>query len=452
MPAPELPFLRVFDGGSAPAVARATPSTHPAQLFEESNGAAELDETARTPAPHPTRGKTLAAEVYRDREVRALLSACSKRAITGVRNKALLALMWRTGIRISEALDLLPHDVDFEQGTVRVRIGKGLKSRTTVVNDTDCLPLLQDWLERRRSLDGIDGQAPLFCTLQSGHVDTSYIRHLMPRLARRAGITQRAHAHALRHTHAADLAIAGVPVPAIQRQLGHASLATTSDYLKRVGVRLDMGPSRSPRHLPQSEHRRTGPHQPELPLVDAMSPRAIRRARQRTATKDRAWLEMREQPDGSTLFVPGPALRRIMRRRGLGPSMGETMLLSSFASAAVSTTRRTPIWRARPSASCQAYRRRSGTTSIGSSQTSTPKTSTNSTRSPSRSSTRAVRWAPCLRHLADKRDGLPTAAPPFSLSHQRPAPDKEQPPNPQNGGGHSSPETGDNDTRREVFA
>lgn len=52
----------------------------------------------------------------------------------------------------------------------------------------------------------------------------------MPRLARRCGLMWRIHAHALRHTHAADLAIAGVPLLAIQQQLGHASLSTTSDY------------------------------------------------------------------------------------------------------------------------------------------------------------------------------------------------------------------------------
>lgn len=175
-------------------------------------------------------------------EVRALVGACSKRAVTGIRNKALLAVLWRTGIRISEALDLMPYDVDFERGTVRVRRGKGLKPRTTVLNNLDCVPLLCDWMRRREQLAAVDGGS-LFCTLGGTRTATSYIRHLMPRLAARAGLSRRVHAHALRHTHAADLAIAGVPVLAIQQQLGHASLSTTHEYLKRVGVRLDIARS-----------------------------------------------------------------------------------------------------------------------------------------------------------------------------------------------------------------
>ena len=210
------------------------------ELEAEPEPAADRDAVAPFSKEHPTRGKKLAPEVLTAAEVRALIGACSKRAITGIRNKALLAVLWRTGLRISEGLDLMPHDVDYERGTVRVRFGKGLKSRTVVFNDLDCVPLLEDWLRLRAELDGVGQGAPLFCTLVGTHVETSYIRHLMPRLARRCGLARRIHAHALRHTHAADLAIAGVPVLAIQQQLGHASLSTTSDYLRRVGVPLRM--------------------------------------------------------------------------------------------------------------------------------------------------------------------------------------------------------------------
>lgn len=82
--------------------------------------------------------------------------------------------------------------------------------------------------------------APLFCTLKWTATDPSYARHLLPRLAKRAGLERRVHPHGLRHTHAADLALAGVPVLAIQQQLGHHSLTTTANYLRRVGVRLDL--------------------------------------------------------------------------------------------------------------------------------------------------------------------------------------------------------------------
>jgi len=72
--------------------------------------------TEAAPAPHPTRGKLLPPEVFTEDEVRALIDACSKRGVTGHRNRALLAILWRTGVRIPEALELRPHDVDFKNG------------------------------------------------------------------------------------------------------------------------------------------------------------------------------------------------------------------------------------------------------------------------------------------------------------------------------------------------
>ncbi len=190
-------------------------------------------------APHPTRGKLLPPEVLTDVEVQALIVACSTRGITGHRNRALLAILWRTGVRISEALELRPHDVDFKNGTVRVRLGKGLKPRTTVLSDLDALPFVERWLEERGKLQALGQGAPLLCTLKGTPTDPSYARHLLPRLARRAGLERRVHPHGLRHTHAADLALAGVPVLAIQQQLGHTSLVTTANYLRKVGVQLD---------------------------------------------------------------------------------------------------------------------------------------------------------------------------------------------------------------------
>ena len=197
-------------------------------------------------APHPTRGKLMPPEVFTEHEVRALIAACSTRGVTGHRNRALLAVLWRTGVRISEALELRPHDVDFKNGTVRVQLGKGLKPRTTVLSDLDALPLVERWLEERGKLQAVGPGAPLFCTLKGTPTDPSYARHLLPRLAKRAGLERRVHPHGLRHTHAADLALAGVPVLAIQQQLGHHSLTTTAGYLRRVGVRLDLARSIRP--------------------------------------------------------------------------------------------------------------------------------------------------------------------------------------------------------------
>ena len=67
-------------------------------------------------------------------------------------------------------------------------------------------------------------------------MDQSYVRHLLPRLGRKAGIERRVHAHGLRHAFAVDLVRSGAPLYVVRDALGHASVATTNIYLSRVGA------------------------------------------------------------------------------------------------------------------------------------------------------------------------------------------------------------------------
>jgi site-specific recombinase XerD len=170
--------------------------------------------------------------VLAEAEVVALLKACSNRAPTGIRNRALIAVLWRCGLRISEALDLELRDLDLDQGTLRVRHGKGDRSRTVGV-DEQTAALLARWIDRRCKLKP-GARAPVFCTLAGGRIDSSYIRRLLPRLARKADVERRVHAHGLRHTHAAELAREGTPINIIRDDLGHTSLAVTDRYLRDV--------------------------------------------------------------------------------------------------------------------------------------------------------------------------------------------------------------------------
>ena len=63
---------------------------------------------------------------------------------------------------------------------------------------------------------------------------SSYVRSIIKRLGIQAGIPKRVHSHGLRHTHAYELMMEGIPIPIIQRQLGHSSLATTDIYLSHI--------------------------------------------------------------------------------------------------------------------------------------------------------------------------------------------------------------------------
>jgi len=177
-------------------------------------------------------GRRFPAEILTPEEVRSLINGCSNRAPTGIRNRALLVVLYRGGLRISEALALKPKDVDADASTITVLHGKGDRRRTVGL-DPGAFAVVARWLERRRAL-GFTGRQPLFCTLDGKALQSSYVRTLLPRLAGKVGLEKRVHAHGLRHTHAAELAREGTPANLIQAQLGHASLATTDRYLRHI--------------------------------------------------------------------------------------------------------------------------------------------------------------------------------------------------------------------------
>ncbi|MFN9787327.1 MAG: tyrosine-type recombinase/integrase [Planctomycetia bacterium] len=187
---------------------------------------------AKRPREPRNKGKTYPPEILAEDEVRQLVRACSNRAPTGTRNRALLTLLYRTGLRISEALALHPKDLDPAEGRVVVRHGKGDKARVVGL-DHESFAVIERWMDRRSKL-GLNGRQPVFCTLRGEPVKSPYVRALLRRLGRKAGIEKRVHAHGLRHTHAAELAREGTPMNLIRAQLGHANLSTTSRYLDHI--------------------------------------------------------------------------------------------------------------------------------------------------------------------------------------------------------------------------
>lgn len=185
-------------------------------------------------------GKRYAAEPLTSDEAQALIDAIPGTGPLAHRNRALIALLWRSGLRISEALALRPADVDLKTGVVRVREGKGRKSRVAVI-DGRALGYLTAWLGVRSSKLGLNGRQPLFCSVASGDtrkpgdpIDSSYVRRLLPKLGDRAGIDKRVHAHGLRHTMATEMVERGLALHVIAGQLGHSSTATTDTYLAKL--------------------------------------------------------------------------------------------------------------------------------------------------------------------------------------------------------------------------
>ena len=141
-------------------------------------------------------------------------------------------MMYRAGLRISEALALFPKDLEIAAGSARILHGKGDRARAVGI-DEGTSAIVERWLDHRLALHLGSGE-PLFCTLHGSTLHASYVRALLPRLARKAGIEKRVHPHGLRHSFAAELAKENVPLNLIQKQLGHSSVATTSQYLDHI--------------------------------------------------------------------------------------------------------------------------------------------------------------------------------------------------------------------------
>ena len=171
-------------------------------------------------------------EILSREEVSDLFRVVSVESPTGKRTRAMLAVLYRAGLRCGEALALMPKDVSLAAGTIRVLHGKGDHARTVGI-DAGAVAILSAWVDARAGL-GLNGRQPLFCTLKGQPIKPQYIRLLLPRLARKAGIEKRVHAHGLRHTHAAELMAEGFSVAVISKQLGHASISTTSVYLDHI--------------------------------------------------------------------------------------------------------------------------------------------------------------------------------------------------------------------------
>lgn len=189
------------------------------------------------------------AEILTEAEVSALVRAASQDAPTGIRNRAIITVLYRAGLRVDEALHLKPSDINAAVGTVAVLHGKGDRNRTAALDD-GALAILQRWIDTRRQLAAGRGfrNGWLFCTLQGQPLSDRYVRAMLTRLATRAGITRRVHPHGLRHSYAAELSHEGVPVAVIQKALGHSHLSTTSLYLDHIAPAdvIAVGRNRAP--------------------------------------------------------------------------------------------------------------------------------------------------------------------------------------------------------------
>jgi len=160
-------------------------------------------------------------------EADALMVHPNQSGVLEVRNRALLELMYGSGLRVSELVALDWPDVQPEERLVRVRLGKGGKARIVPFGPPAAVAL--DLLMQQLPPEGSDGSRALFRNHRGGRLSSRSARRIVTDAGEAAGVPG-VHPHALRHACATHMLSAGADLRSIQEQLGHETLATTERY------------------------------------------------------------------------------------------------------------------------------------------------------------------------------------------------------------------------------
>jgi integrase/recombinase XerD len=163
------------------------------------------------------------------REVERLLASPVGDDRISIRDKALLELLYASGLRVSEIAELVLEDLHFDAGYLRCR-GKGSKTRIVPFGG-DAESALQRYLsEARPQFLRAGGGDHVFLTYRGRAFTRKGLWKLIKQYARRAGIDRSVSPHTLRHSFASHLLANGAPLRVIQEMLGHADIATTQVY------------------------------------------------------------------------------------------------------------------------------------------------------------------------------------------------------------------------------
>ncbi len=163
-------------------------------------------------------------------EVFRLLGSIHGLGTLQIRDRAILEVLYSTGVRVSELTGLNWGDIDFQSGIMRV-VGKGSKERWVPVGELG-LRALREYRDEqkkkwRRTANG--GEA-VFLNAQGGRITTRSVARILEKHLRASGIAIRMGPHGLRHSFATHLLNSGADLRSIQELLGHASLSTTQRY------------------------------------------------------------------------------------------------------------------------------------------------------------------------------------------------------------------------------
>jgi len=218
------------NGAARSTLARRAASARAFLRWATRTGVIDADPSLRLAAPKAVRSLP---GVLRQDEINAVLDVAAVAAddqdAIHLRDRAILELLYATGIRVGELVGLDVDDVDFGSNLVRV-MGKGAKQRT-VPFGLPAATALQGWLQLGRAQVVTSGSGPaLFLGRRGGRVDPRQVRTAVHTVLQHVPDAPDIGPHGLRHSAATHLLEGGADLRVVQEMLGHSSLATTQIY------------------------------------------------------------------------------------------------------------------------------------------------------------------------------------------------------------------------------
>ena len=223
------------DGGAKPrSTARQLSSFRRFFRYIMREGLRDSDPTADIEMPRI--GRSLPKTLSED-EVDALLSAPNTDEPLGHRDRAMLELLYATGLRVSELINLKQSQINFNQGVLRI-VGKGDRERLIPLGE-ESQRWLKDFIDGPRMEILLERQTDyLFPTRRGDRMTRQAFWHIIKRYADKAGIRKKLSPHSLRHAFATHLLNRGADLRVVQLLLGHSDLSTTQIYTHVARERL----------------------------------------------------------------------------------------------------------------------------------------------------------------------------------------------------------------------
>ncbi|HVT44743.1 MAG TPA: site-specific tyrosine recombinase XerD [Thermoanaerobaculia bacterium] len=227
-------FQSLRSGGiSARSVARALAAIRGLFRFLAAESHLKLDPTENIESPKlwSNLPKTL-----QPNEIEALLAAPDSATAAGCRDKAMLELLYATGLRVSELVRVRLDDLVLDAGFLRT-IGKGSKERIVPFGDTACAAVVS-YIESARPAFDKHGDSTLFLSIRGRGFSRQSVWIKITKYARDAGIRAKISPHMLRHSFATHLLENGADLRSVQMMLGHSDISTTQIYTHVSKARL----------------------------------------------------------------------------------------------------------------------------------------------------------------------------------------------------------------------